>query len=87
MHFNIRHVVCLERVCVSRARVCDKLLCVTLLWSLYLVFLRLQSAYDPQDMGEMLFFDFVLCFLRSSSPLIGKPPLVSDFWLIQGQRT
>ena len=51
------------------------------------MFLRLQSAYDPQDMGEMLFFDFVLCFLRSSSPLIGKPPLVSDFWLIQGQRT
>lgn len=88
MHFNIRHVE-MERVCVSRARVCDKLLCyyVTLLWSLYLVFLRLQSAYDPQDMGEMLFFYFVLCFLRSSSPLTGKPPLVSDFWLIQGQST
>ena len=61
---------------------------VTLIRSLYLVFLRPQSAHNPQDMGKMLFLYFVfLYFLRSSSPLTGQPPLVFDFRLTQGQRT
>lgn len=78
-HCRVRQVE-MERVCVSRARVCDKLL--TLLWSLYLTFLRLQSAYDPQDIREMLF----LCFMFSEVQQPTDGTTSPCFWFLTYSR-